>query len=433
MSKLELKPIGLVDQAALNFLKTKSLQVGFSYLDVWLYEHAVSFTVAKMMDEDLLATVKKAVEDAIAKGTSFADFKQRLKPYLMSQGWWGEKIMLDPVDGVPKLVQLGSTRRLRTIYQTNMATAFAAGQWARIQSNKADMPYLRYNPSAAAHPREAHKRYYGLVLPVEHPLWKQIYPPNGYGCLCTVSQLTKQQAERFGISEELDIPYTEVTNPRTGQTVRVPADITPTFAHNHGDRLGALDALFGDKHGADALAKLKQSREAWLEERYRVPVDAVKIVELPETVSLKRIDALMKAGSNNIKFHEAQAAAQLEKALGVRFEVYDLPISKGKRPADYLIVDENLPREQWTSIDFMFTEDPNKHYKVERFNQYFAHTSEQWEQQMDGIQKHLQKANIVPLDVRRLNALNRAKLLSYVLSLPEEQRKQILLLVGESK
>lgn len=80
----------------------------------------------------------------------------------MSRGWWGEQVMTDPVDGVAKLVQLGSTRRLRVIFQTNMATAFAAGQWARIQSNKKALPYLRYNKSAAGQPRDSHRRYYGF-------------------------------------------------------------------------------------------------------------------------------------------------------------------------------------------------------------------------------------------------------------------------------
>ena len=40
----------LIDRAALDFLKSKKLLPGFSHYDVWLYEHAVAFTVAKMMD-----------------------------------------------------------------------------------------------------------------------------------------------------------------------------------------------------------------------------------------------------------------------------------------------------------------------------------------------------------------------------------------------
>ena len=271
MSDPVFNPTGLIDRAALEFLRSKKLLPGYSHYDVWLYQHAVAFTVAKMMDADMLAEVKDALETAQRNGTSFEVFKQRLKPYLMSRGWWGEQVMTDPVDGVAKLVQLGSTRRLRVIFQTNMATAFAAGQWARIQSNKKALPYLRYNKSAAGQPRDSHRRYYGLVLPVEHPIWKQIFPPNGYGCQCSVSQLSRKQAEREGISGEPDVDMVEFTNPRTGQTVLIPADITPSFAHNHGDRLGALQALMADKHGKAALAKLIEAADDHVAERLERP------------------------------------------------------------------------------------------------------------------------------------------------------------------
>ncbi|MBF0803350.1 MULTISPECIES: ADP-ribosyltransferase [unclassified Neisseria] len=271
----------LIDRAALGFLKSKKLLPGFSHYDVWLYEHAVAFTVAKMMDKDLLADVKGAVAAAMENGTIFSDFKKQLKPYLMARGWWGETVMLDPVDGVPKVVQLGSTRRLRTIFHTNLQTSYAAGQWARVQNRKAALPYLKYIPSAATHKRDAHKPYYNLILPVEHELWNTIFPPNGYGCLCGVRQLTKTQALRERgediakdpdgftdaqkeahkqgrLEDSPNIQTIEFTNPRTGQTVRIPADITPSFAHNHGDRLGALQQLAAGKHGrnyADMLAE----------------------------------------------------------------------------------------------------------------------------------------------------------------------------------
>lgn len=110
----------LLDRAAFEHLQNKTLLPSFSHYDVWLYEHSVGFTVAKMMDMDLLAETKSAVVSALENGTDFRDFKNRLKPYLMAKGWWGEQVMLDPVDGVAKTVQLGSTRRLRVIFQTNL-------------------------------------------------------------------------------------------------------------------------------------------------------------------------------------------------------------------------------------------------------------------------------------------------------------------------
>lgn len=431
MSDPVFNPTGLIDRAALEFLRSKKLLPGFSHYDVWLYQHAVAFTVAKMMDADMLAEVKDAVETAQRNGTSFEVFKQRLKPYLMSRGWWGEQVMTDPVDGVAKLVQLGSTRRLRVIFQTNMATAFAAGQWARIQSNKKALPYLRYNKSAAGQPRDSHRRYYGLVLPVEHPIWKQIFPPNGYGCQCSVSQLSRKQAEREGISGEPDVDMVEFTNPRTGQTVLIPADITPSFAHNHGDRLGALQALFGERHGEGALDEMIADRERWLADRYRIP-PSIQTTRLPEKAPAAEIARLTISGaSNNTKPHEAEAAAQWQELFGVRLEVYDGAGNSYGKP-DYWITDDKLPKEQWQTLDFMFTEDAKNPYRIEKMNQFFAHTEDAWADKRNNVQQHLRKADIVPIDLRHLNGINRARLLAYVLSLPQEQQDRIRLIVSEA-
>lgn len=89
----------LLDEASLNYLQDKKLVQGFSHYDVWLTEHQTAFTVAKMMDDDLLAEVKGALESAIANGTDFRTFKKQLVPYLMSKGWWGEQVMGDPQTG----------------------------------------------------------------------------------------------------------------------------------------------------------------------------------------------------------------------------------------------------------------------------------------------------------------------------------------------
>ena len=271
MDGIEYNFAGLVDKAAFGHFKAKKILPGFSHYDVWLYQHSLAFTVAKMMDADMLAEVKNAIESAQQNGTAFADFKKRLKPYLMAKGWWGEQIMADPLDGEPKLVQLGSTRRLKTIFDTNMRTAFAAGQWQRIQANKKALPYLRYNKSASGHPRDGHKRYYGLVLPVDHDIWKVIFPPNGYGCKCSVSALTARQAEEEGIGGEPDVEMVEFTNPRTGQKVLIPDDITPSFAHNHGDRLGALRNLAKDRHGQAFLEKLERETDGYIVKRAARP------------------------------------------------------------------------------------------------------------------------------------------------------------------
>ena len=58
MSAPEIRFNSLPDRAALGFLQSKKLLPGFSHYDVWMQEHAVAFTVAKMMDADMLADVR---------------------------------------------------------------------------------------------------------------------------------------------------------------------------------------------------------------------------------------------------------------------------------------------------------------------------------------------------------------------------------------
>ena len=430
MPDLQMNPLGLLDKAALEYLKSKKLLPGFSHYDVWMHEYSVAFTVAKMLDADLLQEVKSALEEAIESGTDFNTFKKRLKPYLMARGWWGEQIMLDPVDGIEKVVQLGSTRRLETIFQTNMATAYAAGQWQRIQSTKAALPYLRYNASAASNPREAHKRYYGLVLPVGHKLWKQIFPPNGYGCLCSVSQLTRGQAERYGISEEPEEITEEFTNPRTGEVATIAADITPGFAHNHGDRQGALEALFGERHGAAALDDMIQAREAYLSQRYTMPsLNQVSYAGLKaDAAEVKRL--LVDPLDKQPKISEAIAAVLWQAAYKIELKRYAGP---SITPPDFIVTSEGGVIASQSTIDFMYTMDGIPDYKLQKFNEYFANTPQAWAAQKINIQKHIAKADVVPLDLRQLNALNRLKLLNYVLSLPKEQSDKIVFILGENQ
>ena len=134
--------------------------------------------------------------------------------------------------------------------------------------------------------------------------------------------------------------------------------------------------------------------------------------------------------ANNTKDHEARAAAAWQAETGDRLEVFDLAVEKGKGQADYLIVSDGKPREEWVTLDFMFTENPDH---AELMNRYFAHTAYAWKGKVDKIQEHFDKADIVPLDLRRLNAANRHKLLQYVLSLPKEQRDKVRLLVKISE
>ncbi len=256
----------LPNKEAIATFEGKTLMTSWHYLDVLAQEHATAFTVAKMLDEDLLKDVKEAMEEAIKNGTSFNDFQKRIKGYLMAKGWHSETIKSkDPKTGEIKDVHLGSTRRLKIIYNTNKRTARASARWQRIQKTKDTFPYLQYRKSTSENKRLDHKRYYGLVLHVDHPFWQLIFPPNGYGCKCRTKQLTAKEAEKIGISDDFELEFEDFKNPRTGKTIQVPKGIEPSFAHNHdNNRLQNVLKLAREKHGVTFMENTeKQAVKIW--------------------------------------------------------------------------------------------------------------------------------------------------------------------------
>ena len=242
----------LIPRRALDYIKNKSLRPAFSYRDVWNEEHATAFTVAKAMQIDVLSDLKNAVEKAIEGGTTFEQFKQELKPTLMRKGWWGRKEMTDPLTGRTVDAQLGSDRRLRTIYQTNLRSAYQKGQYDRTMESDAH-PYLMYRIGASVRHREQHLKWNNLILPKDDPLWNSIFPPNGYGCKCytvAVTQARKERYERDGVpaynpdtrktvrmpaqTAAPKVSYKNFFNERKGTLERIPEGITPGFNWNQG-------------------------------------------------------------------------------------------------------------------------------------------------------------------------------------------------------
>lgn len=57
---------------------------------------------------------------------------------------------------------------------------------------------------------------------------------------------------------------------------------------------------------------------------------------------------------------------------------------------------------------------------------YFAYTDDAWGNQKAEIMRHLDKADIIPLDLRYLTDENRVKLIDFVLSLIKVQNPYLL-------
>ena len=246
----------LPPEKALEFFRQKGFKIGFDHRDVWQAEHQAAFTVAKAMQMDLLCEIREQVDAAIELGLPFQEFRDTLMPKLVQRGWWGRSMMTDQKTGEEKEVQLGSTRRLKVIYDTNLRTAHAEGQWARIQETKETLPFLMYDHTPSANERKEHAAWDGIVLPADDPWVLSHYPVKAWGCKCRMIQLGQRQIDRMGMkvgkapAEQL---Y-EYRNKRSGEISQVPAGVDPAFNYPPGGRRAALV-----QHLADRIAQVPAS------------------------------------------------------------------------------------------------------------------------------------------------------------------------------
>ncbi|MBL7813829.1 MAG: hypothetical protein JNL70_02400 [Saprospiraceae bacterium] len=95
---------------------------------------------------------------------------------------------------------------LASEYQLAQRSATMAVEWERLQETADLLPNLRYVTVGDERVREAHKKLDGLVLPINDDFWHLFYPPNGWGCRCTVEPTDDDPKERSYTPDEKEVP-----------------------------------------------------------------------------------------------------------------------------------------------------------------------------------------------------------------------------------
>ncbi|POA25660.1 MULTISPECIES: phage head morphogenesis protein [unclassified Pseudomonas] len=223
LSPTDLKAIfGLEPAKAIAYLKFKGYAITWNWQDMLDQAHDQAFTVAKAMRLDLLSDIRAALETALQDGQTLKQFITNMQPTLESQGWWGQQVIVDS-EGVGELVQLGSPRRLKTIYQTNLQSAYMAGRKAEMEQTTETHPYWMYVAILDGKTRPSHRALHGQVFRHDDPIWSAIFPPNGFNCRCRVVALTESAVKRRGLSvvSSAGRSFTETvetgTDKRTGE------------------------------------------------------------------------------------------------------------------------------------------------------------------------------------------------------------------------
>lgn len=237
---VRLRPLPPRDAIAAPERRGRRLAPSFNWQDVFQDQHAAMFTVARSAGFDILKDIHDALEASLAEGRTFRDFARDLTPVLQEKGWWGRQPTVDPATGETVISQLGSTRRLQTIFDVNMRVSYATGSWGQFERGREDRPFLRYVAILDRNTRPQHAARHNLVLPVDHPYWDRWAPPNGWNCRCTLQSLSMRDVMRLrreGERLQFEPPaetFMAFRNKRTGEISQVPEGIDPGWAYNPG-------------------------------------------------------------------------------------------------------------------------------------------------------------------------------------------------------
>jgi hypothetical protein len=201
---------------AIAFFREKAAIPTKSWRDVWDAAHSKMFMVAGANTEALVGDFQSSIAKALEQGTTLEDFRKDFDQIVKRHGWSykGDRGW-----------------RTRTIFETNLRTAHAAGRYAQLTDPDTleAFPGWQYNHSGALHPRLDHKSWNGTVLAATDPAWKTMYPPNGFGCGCFVTPVSMPALRRLGKKGFDSAP--DLDQLGTDQ----PRGVDPSFAYNPGE------------------------------------------------------------------------------------------------------------------------------------------------------------------------------------------------------
>lgn len=252
----------------LDFFRRKLNLPSEAWDDITRQAHDRAFIVAGAAKADLVQDLRGAVADAMQGGVGLEAFKASFREVVAKNGWTGWR-----GEGTKR----GEAWRARTIYQTNMASSYAAGRWRQMNEPAfaAERPFWRYvHAEGQRHPRPHHLAWHGLTLPRTHPFWQTHFAPNGWGCRCEIHPV---RAPAAGAPQQPPAGWEEI-DAKTGAPVGIDAgfdyapgaEATTPLVALVDRKLFRLDAPIGAamwKALAPAIAEERRAAyRAWLDE-----------------------------------------------------------------------------------------------------------------------------------------------------------------------
>lgn len=215
------RPFGVRFGEAIDNLKSKLPEGTLAWDSLAGPVHGKVFAVSGATMADLVRDLHQSTVDAKANGSTITDFRKDWDTIVQRHGWTynGKRGW-----------------RTRVVFDANMRSATMAGRWAQLQANADRRPFLQYRTAGDARVRPQHRQWNGRIYPISDAFWTTHYPPNGWGCRCTVRAYGQAEMDAKGlqVSQPFQVKTRAVLD-RDGALVdQVPVGIDPGWDHNVG-------------------------------------------------------------------------------------------------------------------------------------------------------------------------------------------------------
>ncbi len=200
------------------YLKQKVRIPTESWQDIYGSVHDRAFVVAGATKAELLTDLHNAVIKAASEGMSLGAFSKEFDAIVAKHGW-------------ADLANDKAYRawRAKTIYDTNLRMSHAAGRYNQMTRPEVlqAFPIWEYVHRTLENPRLLHKAWNGTLLYANDPWWSVHYPPQGFGCKCTVYARPASYADQLSES-----PIDEYETVQwQGKDIRTPKGVQAGFGY----------------------------------------------------------------------------------------------------------------------------------------------------------------------------------------------------------
>jgi len=140
-----------------------------------------AFTLAGAADVRLITKIRDALAEVAKKGGTAEDFQAAVNAITDDAG----------------VAQLDAFT-LDTAFNTAMQKAYSLGRYEQMSDPavKAVLPYWQYWTVGDDRVRPEHAVLNGFTARADDPVWRKIYPPNGFNCRCSVVPILASEADK---------------------------------------------------------------------------------------------------------------------------------------------------------------------------------------------------------------------------------------------